>query len=115
MEKLSKDRCIILSTHIISDIESSCDHAAVINQGEVLFRGSVDALAGKAKNAVWELTAPYSQYDRIEKEYVIISSRKERDHVVFRILASEKPNAEALPIQPGIEDGYMALINGVIA
>ncbi|MBS4198235.1 ABC transporter ATP-binding protein [Bacillus sp. FJAT-49732] len=115
IEKLSKDHSIILSTHIISDIESSCENVAVINHGEVLFKGSTEALAEKAINVVWELTVPFSEYDQVEREYVIISSRKEKDQVVFRIISKEKPQGEVSPIQPTIEDGYMAVINGVTA
>ncbi|MBS4220411.1 ABC transporter ATP-binding protein [Bacillus sp. FJAT-49711] len=115
IEKLSKDHSIILSTHIISDIESSCENVAVINHGEVLFQGSTDDLAEKAKKVVWELAAPFSEYDKVEKEYVIISSRKEKDRVVFRIISKETPKGEVIPVQPSIEDGYMAIINGVMS
>lgn len=114
IEKLSKDHSIILSTHIISDIESSCENVAVIYQGEVLFQGSTEELAEKAEKVVWELSVPFSEYDQVEKEYVIISSRKEKDRVVFRIISKEKPQGEASPVQPTIEDGYMAVINGVM-
>lgn len=113
IEKLSKDRLIILSTHIISDIEFSCEQTAVMHHGEVLFQGSTEALAKKAINVVWEVSVPYSEYDQIEKEYVIISTRKERDNVVFRIISNAFPYQGALPVQPTIEDGYMAVINGV--
>ncbi|MCR2823834.1 ABC transporter ATP-binding protein [Lederbergia panacisoli] len=115
IEKLSKDHSIILSTHIISDIESSCEKVAVINHGEVLFEGSTEDLADMAKKVVWELAAPFSEYDKVEKEYVIISSRKEKDRVVFRIISKEKPSGEVTPVQPSIEDGYMAIINGVMS
>lgn len=114
IEKLSKDHSIILSTHIISDIESSCENVAVIFQGEVLFQGSTEELAEKAVKVVWELSVPFSEYDQVEKEYVIISSRKEKDRVVFRIISKEKPQGEVSPVQPTIEDGYMAVINGVM-
>lgn len=115
IEKLSKDHSIILSTHIISDIESSCENVAVINRGEVLFQGSTTALSHKAKDVVWELSVPYSQYDQVEKDYVIISSRKEKDRVTFRILSKENPQGEIIPVHSTIEDGYMAVINGVIS
>lgn len=114
LEKLSKDHTIILSTHIISDIEMSCGNVAVINHGNVLFQGSTNELAKKAINVVWELSVPFSEYDQMEKDYFIISSRKEKDCVVFRIIANEAPHREAFSVQPTIEDGYMAVINGVM-
>lgn len=114
IEKLSKNYTIILSTHIISDIESSCEKLAVLNNGEVLFQGTTESLAELAVDCVWELSVPYIEYDQIEKEHTIISSRKEKENVVFRIIANGSPDARATLVQPTIEDGYMAVINGVI-
>lgn len=115
IEKLSKDHSIILSTHIISDIESSCEKVAVINHGKVLFQGTTAALAEKSMNVVWEVSVPYSEYDKVEKEFVVISSRKDMDNVVFRVISKSIPDDHAIPVKPTIEDGYMAVINGVIA
>ncbi|WP_342429255.1 ABC transporter ATP-binding protein [Neobacillus sp. FSL H8-0543] len=114
IEKLSKKYTIILSTHIISDIESSCEKVAVLNNGEVLFQGTTEALAKQAVNFVWELSVPYSEYDNVEKEYAIISSRRENNNAVFRIIAKKSPDERAIAVQPTIEDGYMTVINGVI-
>lgn len=114
IEKLSKDYTIILSTHIISDIESSCEKLAVLNNGEVLFQGTTDSLAEYAVNFVWELAVPSAEYDQIEKEHTIISSRREKDDVVFRLISNGAPDPRATLVEPTIEDGYMAMINGVI-
>lgn len=114
IEKLSKNYTIILSTHIISDIESSCEKVAVLNNGQVLFQGTTGALAEVAIDFVWELSVPYSEYDDIEKEHALISSRREKGNVVFRLIANGSPDVRAIAVQPTIEDGYMAVINGVI-
>ncbi len=114
IEKLSKDYSILLSTHIISDIESSCEKLAVLNNGKVLYHGTTDGLAQKAVNYIWEFQVPYAEYDHIEREHLIISSRRESNHAVFRVIAKEPPHVQAEAVQPTIEDGYMAVINGVI-
>ncbi len=114
MERLSKDYSIILSTHIISDIESSCERLAVLNNGKLLFQGTTASLAQKAVNYVWEFQVPYADYDIVEKEHLIISSRREAGNAVFRIIAKESPHENAKLIKPSTEDAYMALINGVI-
>lgn len=114
IEKLSKNYTIILSTHIISDIESSCEKVAVLNNGKVLFQGTTEGLAEIAVDFVWELSVPYLEYDQIEEKHAIISSRREKDNVVFRLIANVSPDVRAIAVQPTIEDGYMAVINGVI-
>lgn len=115
IEKLSKDHTIILSTHIIGDIESSCEKAAVLNKSQVLYQGTTAGLAQKAAGCIWELQVPYTDYDKAEKEYAIISSRREMNHAIFRVIAKEPPHVHATAVQPTIEDGYMAVINGVTA
>ena len=80
----------------------------------MLFQGTTESLATEAANYVWELSVPYSEYDIVEKEHVIISSRREKNNVVFRIIAETLPNEHAVAVQPTIEDGYMAVINGVM-
>lgn len=114
IEKLSKHYTIILSTHIISDIESSCERLAVLNNGEVLFQGTTESLAEHAVDFVWELAVPSVEYDQIEKEHVIISSRREKEDVVFRVISDGAPDPRATLVEPTLEDGYMAMINGVI-
>lgn len=114
IEKLSKDYTIILSTHIISDIESSCEKVAVLNHGEVLFQGTTELLAERAVNFVWELAVPYAEYDQIEKEHVVIASRREKDNIVFRLIANGSPDMRAIAVEPTIEDGYMAVISEVL-
>lgn len=114
IEKLSKHYTIILSTHIISDIESSCEKLAVLNNGEVLFQGTTESLAEHAVNFVWELAVPSAEYDQIEQEHAIISSRREKDDVVFRLISNGLPDSRAVAVKPTLEDGYMAVINGVI-
>ncbi|MBP1989709.1 ABC transporter ATP-binding protein [Paenibacillus eucommiae] len=114
IEKKSKDCTILLSTHIISDIESSCEKVAVVNHGQVLFQGMTSALAQKARNCIWEFQMPYAEYDHVAREHLIISSRREMNHAVFRVIAKEPPYTHAAAVQPTIEDGYMAVINGVV-
>lgn len=113
IERLSKDYTIILSTHIISDIESSCERVAVLNNGKVLYQGTTGDLAQQALHCIWEFRVPYADYDRIEKEHVIISSRREMKDSIVRIVAKNPPYAYAEAVQPTMEDGYMAVISGV--
>ncbi|GKU76417.1 ABC transporter ATP-binding protein [Paenibacillus sp. L3-i20] len=115
IERLSKDYTIILSTHIISDIESSCEKVAVLNRGNVMYQGTTAGLTDKARGLIWEFQVPYSEYDKIEKEYVIISSRREMNDAIFRVVAATLPHTNAVAVQPTIEDGYMAVIQGVTA
>ncbi|WP_368654320.1 ABC transporter ATP-binding protein [Ornithinibacillus sp. 4-3] len=115
IERLGKEYTIILSTHILSDIETSCERVGVINKGELLYQGETDKLASLAEGVVWEITVPISQYDEVEQAYIVLSSRREQEQMVFHILSKDEPEHPAQYVKPTLEDGYMALINGVIA
>ncbi|MCA0757893.1 ABC transporter ATP-binding protein [Paenibacillus sp. N4] len=114
LERLAKDCTIVLSTHIIGDIEASCEKVAVLNRGKLLYQGTTAGLANQAAGRTWELQVPYAEYDKVEQEYTIISSRRETNHAVFRVIANEQPpHQDAAAVPPTIEDGYMAAISGV--
>lgn len=116
IERLSKDYTIILSTHIISDIESSCDHVGVIHHGKVLFQGTTDALSTIAKDVIWEVSVPNVDFDSVEQTYTVLSSRREKESAIFRVISKQPPSHDATLVKsPTIEDGYMALINGVFS
>lgn len=115
IEKLGDNHTVILSTHIISDIETSCGQVAVLNKGSLLYQGTTQGLAQKAADGVWEFQVPYADYDKVAKEFAFISSRREMNHAIFRVIAKEPPHIHAAAVQPTIEDGYMAVINGVLS
>ncbi|GGP10777.1 ABC transporter ATP-binding protein [Oceanobacillus neutriphilus] len=114
MERLGKEYTIILSTHILSDIETSCEHVGVINKGELLYQGETEKLASLAEGTVWEISVPISHYDEVEQAYTVLSSRREQEQMVFHVLSKAEPKHRATCVKPTLEDGYMALINGVI-
>ncbi len=66
---------MILSTHIVADIEASCTQVAVLNRGQVAFDGTPDALIARAQGKVWEIEIAPSEYEQIEQRYTVISSR----------------------------------------
>jgi ABC-2 type transport system ATP-binding protein len=115
MARLSADRTILLSTHIVSDIESSCEKAAVLFEGELRFHGTLPELQARANGSVYELRVPAHLYDEVDRDHVVINSRKEGNDLVFRLLAPEAPQPEAVQVEPNLEDGYMAVLRGVTA
>ncbi|ASS75296.1 ABC transporter ATP-binding protein [Tumebacillus algifaecis] len=111
--RLSAERTILLSTHIVSDIEASCDQAAVLLRGELKFQGSLQELAAKAEGLVYEAIVPANRYEEIEKEHTIIASRKEHSDLILRILAGAPPLQGAELVKPVVEDGYMSILRGM--
>jgi ABC-type multidrug transport system ATPase subunit len=116
LARLAGQRTVILSTHIVADIESSCNQVAVLKHGRLVFNGTPVELVSRAKGKVWEIDILPTDYDRIEKLYTIVSSRAENGKMILRLTADENPFGRGIAIPPTLEDGYvtvMAQLKGV--
>ncbi len=109
MANLGKDRIILLSTHIVSDIASICQHAAILNQGKLLLCGSVNEITQTAQNRVREITIREEDMGDWDKKQSVLSyTREENGEIRLRFLGT----TEGAPVIPTLEDSYMAAIKG---
>lgn len=104
---------VILSTHIVEDISQSCDDLAVLHEGRVLFRGSPRDLIGAARGQVWTVmtNGERGYRERPFANATIVSTVQYQDGVQYRILGDPGPDYTAVPAEPGLEDGYIWLMN----
>jgi ABC-2 type transport system ATP-binding protein len=106
----SKNKIVIISTHIIQDIELSCEKLAVIRDGNIVFEGRVKDLNKFADGKVWSFYVSKSEYEEIVSGYDIISSVFEDEKVFLKVVSDKKPNVKAINCKVSIEDSYMYLI-----
>ena len=110
LSTLSGERVIILSTHIVEDVASTCNDLAVLFKGKLLFRGSPHDLACSASGKVWSYVATEEEWPMLQKKYHFLGTVRVDQGWQVRLLADESPAAEAVSVQPTIEDGYMVLV-----
>ncbi len=103
-------RIVILSTHIVEDIEFTCENLAILKDGQIAYQGRVKELLEKALGNVWTSDVDREEFDRIKRDINIISTVSEGEKIRMRIISAEKPFENASAIQPSIEDAYMKLI-----
>ncbi|OSB19219.1 ABC transporter ATP-binding protein [Clostridium sporogenes] len=105
--KTAQDKIVLLSTHIIEDVQSVCDKLIVINHGQILFTGTPEELIVLAHNHVAVFEEKTEQ--RVNQEYKITSRINTARGIACRIVAEKLPDfAEA--VEPTLEDAYMYLI-----
>ena len=107
----NQNRIVFLSTHIVEDIQATCEQIAVLNKGKAQIFNSTSELAKIAKDKVWKLTINEEQFNEIEKNYKIISSNMTESGIDLRILSNSKPNDDALSVDPSVEEGYLTWIH----
>ena len=101
------DIIVLLSTHIVSDIEAIADEVLLMKKGKVLIQGTVSELTKKAAGKVWELTVSPSEAKIWQEKAAVANLRHEGEQVVLRILSDVKPAEGAAHCEAGLEDLYL--------
>ena len=101
------DRIVLLSTHIVSDIEAIADEVLLMKKGKVLIQGTVSEVTKKAAGKVWELTVSPSEAKIWQEKAAVANLRHEGEQVVLRILSDVKPAEGAAHCEAGLEDLYL--------
>lgn len=111
LDEFSSDRIVIVSSHIVADIESVCANVAVLDSGRLLYDGAIDKLAEIAKGKVYELIIPKKELEAVKQNYYILSSQGHLSDTKVRVLTDSVP-AVGHPVScvPTAEDGYMELL-----
>ena len=102
-----KDVIIILSTHIVGDISSTCTDMALMNKGILSYKGSPDKLIELARNNVWKISATDTEYHEIQEKYPIISSIPSDEGWEVQVVAKEINGFLGERIEPNLEHAYV--------
>ena len=101
------DKIVVLSTHIVSDVEAIADEVLLMKKGKFILQGSVPDLIKKAEGKVWELTVPQEEAGRWQAKGVVANLRHEGQRVVLRIISDNMPGEMAVPCEAALEDLYL--------
>lgn len=110
LANLAEDKIVILSTHIVGDIESTCNRLAVLNNGKIIFDGTTNEIIQSAKGFTYNVKVPKSQIHKFKNRYVITAQQDFGEYVETKVLFKGKPDNEFIPVNPTIEDGYLNLL-----
>ncbi len=116
LSEISSDITIILSTHIVNDISSTCNDLAILNEGNIVYRGSPSKFIKKAEGKTWILKTSEEKLDSLKENISIISMIVQHDHIQVRVVADEINGLPAEQTEPNLEDAYiyfMEVITGV--
>ncbi|HEY3904143.1 MAG TPA: ABC transporter ATP-binding protein [Streptosporangiaceae bacterium] len=107
---LAGDRVVLLSTHIVSDVESVASDIAIMAGGRLRLRGSPQDLLRHAQGQVWELTVAPDAVTPLRERHQISKMVRTPAGVRVRVLARDVPLPGAVPVAPDLEDAYLTII-----
>ena len=109
----SKDRIVILSTHIVSDIEFIAEKIMMMKDGEIIHFGRPHEITSRIGGCVWECTVPTSRVEQYTVSLNISNLRNEENgRTVLRVIADQPPVAGAVKVQPNLEDLFLYYFKG---
>ena len=110
LSELSGERIVILSTHIVSDVEAVATSIALIDHGELVVHSAPEALLKAVGGRVWEIVVPSSELSGLHQRYLVSSTAHRSDGVHARVVAEHAPGASARPLEPSLEDAYLSAL-----
>ena len=112
LAELAGDRVVILSTHIVSDVEATANDIAIIDQGHLLVRSSPEELLQSVEGKVWDWVIPSAELTNAKKKHLISSIVRRKDGLHTRVVAETSPADEARPASsPNLEEAYLYCIS----
>ena len=110
LSDLSGERIVILSTHIVSDVEATASDITLINKGHLLTHTSPEGLIEMVAGRVWEWTVPSAELHSIRQKHLVSSTIRTGEGVRLRIVGESVPAVDAHPVAPTLEDAYLFVI-----
>lgn len=107
ISELSEDRLVLLSTHIVSDIEYIANEIWLMKDGEVLHKGSIEELINSMTETVWECFVPKNRVSDFMEKYKISNMKSEINQIMLRIISHEKPVENAMRVEASLEDVFL--------
>lgn len=102
-----KDVIIILSTHIVSDISSTCQNMALLDKGEVVFNDAPDELINMAKGSVWQLDVSQAEFDTVKEKFPVIATIPSDNGWEVQVVAENLDGYTGKEIEPNLEHSYV--------
>ena len=111
LSEFAEDRIVILSTHISSDLESSCQNIGVLDKGRVIWNGATKELVKQAEGNVYLISADKKQDKYMKEKYTVLNITASGTGIQYRVLSDTPPAEKHILQDPTLEDGYMYLLS----
>ena len=110
LASLASQRLVILSTHIIGDVEAVASRLVVLNQGRLVADSSPEALLAGAAGQVWSVTTDAATALKLQSAHQVSAMVQQPAGVALRIVSPVRPHEVAQPMEPTLEDAYLLVV-----
>jgi ABC-2 type transport system ATP-binding protein len=112
LSDLAGERIIILSTHIVSDVEATATEIVIINKGRKIEHAAPEKLLAHLDGKVWEWVIPSEALTALKQKALISGTIRRENGIQVRVVSDASPAPEAQKVSPSLEDVYLHLVTG---
>jgi ABC-2 type transport system ATP-binding protein len=112
LSQIGEDSVVILSTHIVEDVEELCSRMAIIDHGEILLEAQPSRAIDELRGRIWRRTVTREELQGIEREMQLISTKLLAGRTIVHVYAESSPGAQFEAVEPDIKDVYFSVMAG---
>jgi ABC-type multidrug transport system ATPase subunit len=112
LSAIGEESVVLLSTHIVEDVEELCSRMAIIDRGEILLEADPARAIGELRGRVWRRTVTRDELSVVEREQRVISTKLLAGRTIVHVYADTSPGAEFEPVEPDMKDVYFSVMSG---
>ncbi len=113
LASLTRNRIVLLSTHIISDVEAVASRLAILQQGRVLADTTPQELLEKTTGSVWSVTVDQATALQLQATYQVSTMVTQMSGITLRIVSASRPHETAVGVSPSLEEAYLLATSGL--
>lgn len=111
LREIGTNHTVIFSTHIVDDVRELCHELAILNGGQILFRGTPNQAEAELEGKIWMRIINREEFDEFSKQFNIISSNYNQDNTLnIRVFSDFQPNETFVQAKPQLEDVYFVAL-----
>jgi ABC-type multidrug transport system ATPase subunit len=112
LSEIGEDSVVLLSTHIVEDVEELCSRMAIIDRGEILLEAEPPRAIEELQGRIWRRTVTRDELPEIERELSVIATKLLAGRTIVHVYAESSPGAEFEPVDPDLKDVYFSVMAG---
>jgi ABC-type multidrug transport system ATPase subunit len=112
LSEIGEASAVILSTHIVEDVEELCSNLAIIDRGEILLAGAPARVIAGLRGHIWRRSVTREELPALEREHAVISTKLLAGQTIAHVYAEESPGVGFESVEPDLKDVYFAVMGG---
>jgi ABC-type multidrug transport system ATPase subunit len=111
LSEIGEESVVMLSTHIVEDVEELCTRMAIIDRGEILLEAEPARAIEELRGRIWRRTVTRAQLAEVEREQRVVSTKLLAGRTIVHVYAATSPGPEFEAVEPDMKDVYFSVMN----